>query len=142
VGKFIGDGLLAFFGAHEPNPWQAHDAAHAALAMQAALDEHNRTRIAAGDAPLRMGIGIHRGDVVAGLIGSAELQEFTVIGGAVNLASRVERATRDVGAPILVTAAVRSHLDPRFVVTALPPLAMRGVAEPVSLFRLDGFAAS
>lgn len=142
VGKFIGDGLLVLFGAHEPNPWQANDAAHAALAMQAALEEHNHARAAAGGSRLRLGIGIHRGPVVAGVIGSAELQEFTVIGGVVNLASRVERLTRQVDAPILLTPEVRAHLDPRFEVTALPPLAVRGVEMPVALFRLDGFAAA
>jgi len=137
VAKFIGDGLMAVFGAHEPNPWQSNDAAHAALAMQAAIGEQNRERAAAGLPELRMGIGIHRGSVVAGVIGSAELQEFTVIGAAVNLASRVERLTRSEQAPILLTAAVRAHLDPRFVLVALPPLAVRGMSEPVETFRLD-----
>jgi adenylate cyclase len=128
---------MAVFGAHEPNPWQSNDAARAALAMQAAIGEQNRERVVAGLPELRMGIGIHRGSVVAGVIGSAELQEFTVIGAAVNLAARVERLTRTEQAPILITAAVRSHLDPRFAVVPLPPLAVRGVAEPVETFRLD-----
>lgn len=139
IAKFIGDGFMALFGAHEPNPWQSNDAAHAALAMQAAVEEQNRERAASGLPTLRMGIGIHRGSVVAGVIGSAELQEFTVIGSAVNLASRVERLTRPEQAAILLTAEVRAHLDPRFALQALPPLAVRGVDEPVTAFRLDGF---
>jgi adenylate cyclase len=140
VGKFIGDGLLALFGAHEPNPWQANDAAHAALAMQRAVDAHNRELAEAGLPVLRMGVGIHRGAVVAGMIGSAELQEFTVIGAAVNLAARVERLTRIHGAPVLLTAELREHLDPRFVVRALPPAAVRGVGDPIVTFALEGFA--
>jgi adenylate cyclase len=140
IAKFIGDGLMALFGAHEPNPWQANDAARAALAMQRAVEEQNHERAAAGLPALRMGIGIHRGVVVAGVIGSAELQEFTAIGAAVNLASRVERLTRTEQATILLTAEVRGHLDPRFTVHPLPPLAVRGVGEPVATFRLDGFA--
>lgn len=139
VAKFIGDGFMALFGAHEPNPWQSNDAAHAALAMQAAVEEGNQERAASGLPTLRMGIGIHRGSVVAGVIGSAELQEFTVIGAAVNLASRLERMTRTEGAGILLTAEVRAHLDPRFAVQPLPPLAVRGIDEPVTAFRLDGF---
>jgi adenylate cyclase len=139
ITKFIGDGLMALFGAHEPNPWQSNDAAHAALTMHAALAAHNRELAAVGLPPLAMGIGIHRGMVVAGVVGSAELQEFTVIGAVVNLASRVERLTRTEQAPILLTADVRATLDPRFVVQALPPLTVRGVAEPVATFRLDGF---
>jgi class 3 adenylate cyclase len=141
VAKFIGDGLMALFGAHEPNPWQASDAAHAALAMQAAVDEHNAALATRGLAPLRMGIGIHRGVAIAGVIGSAELQEFTVIGTAVNLAARVERLTRMHGVPVLLTAAVRAHLDPRFVVRELPANPVRGMAEPVTTFSLEGFAA-
>jgi len=139
VAKFIGDGLMALFGAHEPNPWQSNDAAHAALAMQAAVEEQNRVRASAGLPVLRMGVGIHRGSGVAGVIGSAELQEFTVIGAAVNLASRIERMTRTEHAAVLLTAEVHAHLDPRFAVQALPPLAVRGVDEPVAVFRLTGF---
>jgi hypothetical protein len=86
--------------------------------------------VAAGLPALGMGIGIHRGFVVAGIVGSAELQEFTVIGAAVNLASRVERLTRSEHAAILLTENVRTHLDPRFALRPLPPLAVRGVDEP------------
>jgi adenylate cyclase len=138
VAKFIGDGLMVLFGAHQPNPWQSNDAAHAALSMQASLEAHNGDLARRGLPPLAMGIGIHRGLVVAGVIGSAELQEFTVIGGPVNLASRVERLTRTHDARILLTSAVRTHLDPRFVLRTLPPAQVRGVAEPVTLFSLEG----
>jgi adenylate cyclase len=142
IAKFLGDGLMAIFGAHEPNPWQSNDAAHAALAMQQAVEEQNVQRSAAGLPALRMGIGVHRGNVVAGVIGSATLLEFTVIGAAVNLASRVEGLTRTQNAAILLTAEVRAHLDPRFAVKALAPVAVRGVDHPVTVFRLDGFATT
>jgi adenylate cyclase len=138
VAKFIGDGLLALFGAHQSNPWQSNDAAHAALAMQAGLEAHNAELARRGLPALAMGIGIHRGLVIAGVIGSAELQEFTVIGGPVNLASRVERLTRTHDARVLLTSEVRAHLDPRFVLRALPPARVRGVAEPVTIFSLEG----
>jgi adenylate cyclase len=94
VAKFIGDGLLALFGALEPNPWQTSDAVHAALAMRAALAELNSRLDGDGLAPLAAGIGIHRGLVVAGVMGSAELMEYGVIGSTVNVAARVERLTR------------------------------------------------
>ena len=137
VSKFIGDGLMALFGAHQPNPWQVNDAVHAALAMQHALAEHNAAR---GGTPLRVGIGIHTGPAVAGLLGSQALMEFTVIGGTVNLASRVEGLTRTHGAGILVTDAVRARLDPRFTLVAMPPTAVRGVDEPVTTWMVTGFA--
>lgn len=135
VSKFIGDGLMAVFGAHAPNPWQVDDAVHAALAMQAALAEHN----AAGGPALRVGIGIHRGPAVAGVLGSRALMEFTVIGGTVNLAARVESLTRAHDAGILVTDAVRARLDPRFRLQAMPPTPVRGVAEPVATWAVLGW---
>ena len=139
VAKFIGDGLMALFGAHEPNPWQVNDAVHAALAMQAALAAYNRELAARGLPQLRLGIGIHCGAAIAGVIGSHELMEFTVIGQTVNLASRIERLTRvhDVG--VLVSAAARERLDPRFALQAMPAREVRGVSEPVPTFAVMGF---
>ncbi|MBX3023712.1 adenylate/guanylate cyclase domain-containing protein [bacterium] len=139
VSKFIGDGLMAVFGAHAPNPWQVNDAVHAALAMQAALAEHNAARAAAGGPALRVGIGIHSGPAVAGVLGGRALMEFTVIGGTVNLAARVESLTRVHDAGILVTDAVRARLDPRFRLQAMAPTAVRGVAEPVATWAVLGW---
>src|SRR5207247_10589883 len=94
VAQVIGDGILALCGALEANPWQTNDAAHAALAMRAALADYNAALGGEGLPALAMGVGIHRGTVVAGVIGSAELVEYGVIGSAVNLASRVQALTR------------------------------------------------
>ncbi|HSP99489.1 MAG TPA: adenylate/guanylate cyclase domain-containing protein [Candidatus Dormibacteraeota bacterium] len=139
VSKFIGDGMMAVFGAHAPNPWQVNDAVHAALAMQQALADHNAARAAAGGPPLRVGIGVHTGPAVAGILGSQALMEFTVIGGTVNLASRVERLTRTHDAAILVTDAVRARLDPRFRLQPMPATAVRGVGEPVATWAVVGW---
>lgn len=136
VSKFIGDGLMALFGAHEPNPWQVNDAVHAALAMQRAVAEYNDAREAA---TLRVGIGIHTGPAVAGVLGNRALMEFTVVGGTVNLASRVESLTRDHDAAILVTDAVRAGLDPRFTLVAMPPADVRGIGAPVATWAVTGF---
>jgi adenylate cyclase len=138
VSKFIGDGLMALFGALELNPWQANDAVYAALAMQQALAAYN-DQLAARQLPaLRAGIGIHRGVAIAGVIGSHELLEFTVIGRTVNLAARVEGLTRVHAADILVTADVRAELDPRFLLEELPPCQVRGVSEPVVTYAVRG----
>ena len=142
VSKFIGDGILALFGALEPNPWQANDAAHAALAMQAGLSEYSRELAARGLPALRLGIGLHSGVAIAGVIGSNELMEFTVLGSNVNLASRVERLTRPHRESILVTSAVRQKLDPRFTLRELPATPVSGIAEPVVTYALDGFGES
>jgi len=138
VAKFIGDGLMALFGALEPNPWQQNDAVSAALAMQEALAAYNDDLVRRNLPPLRVGIGIHSGAAVAGVIGSNELLEFTVIGRTVNLASRVERLTRVHAADILITAEVRAGLDPRFALEELPARAVHGVAEPVVTWAVRG----
>ncbi|MGH7895206.1 MAG: adenylate/guanylate cyclase domain-containing protein [Candidatus Binatia bacterium] len=139
LGKFIGDGLLAFFGGLEPNPWQTNDALHAALAMRVALAAYNRRSQSEGLPPLAVGIGIHRGPVIAGVLGNATLMEYGVIGRTVNLAARIEELTRVHDVDILVTEAVRAHGDPRFRVRAMPAAQLKGVADAPATFALDGF---
>lgn len=140
ISTFIGDGILAFFGALESNPWQSDDAAHAALAMQRALESYNRELEAKGMPRLRIGVGLHRGVGVAGLVGSRELKEFTVVGRTVTIAARVQGLTREQPGDVLLTEDVRRHLDPRFVLRPLSPTPLRGVATPVPVYALDGFA--
>jgi adenylate cyclase len=140
VAKLLGDGFLALFGALEANPWQSNDAVGAALAMRAALVEYNATLAREGLPPLAMGIGIHRGAVVAGVLGTAELVEYGVIGSTVNVASRVEELTRTHEVDILVSEAVRAALDRRFVLRAMPPTAVPGIDAPLATFAVDGFA--
>jgi len=142
VSKFLGDGILALFGALAPNPWDADDAVRAALAMREALARYNDELRAEGLPPLAVGIGIERGPVIAGLIGSRDLMEFTVIGTVVNLASRIQGATRTRDADILVTASVRSLLDGQISLRELPPAVLKGVSEPVPIWAVEGRAAS
>ncbi len=141
VSKFIGDGLMALFGVPEANPWQANDAVHAALAMRDELARYNADLQRDGLPSLRVGIGIHRGPVVAGVVGSPALLEYTVIGNTVNVAARIEGLTRVHGVDILVSAAVHSALDPRVVVEPLPAVRVAGVSEPVATYAVKGFGA-
>jgi adenylate cyclase len=136
ISTLIGDGILAFFGALQPNPWQANDAAHAALAMRDALAAYNRELAREGLPQLAMGIGIHRGVGLAGLVGSRDLLQMTVVGTIVNVAARVEALTRDVEADILITRAVATAVDPRFTLRPLQPREVKGVSEPVETFAL------
>jgi class 3 adenylate cyclase len=140
VAKFIGDGILALFGALEPNPWQTNDAVRAALAMRAALADYNEELAADGLPALAVGIGIHRGVVVTGVMGSAELIEYGVIGSVVNVASRVERLTRTHDVDVLVSDAAREALDKRFRLRAMPGVEVKGVAAPLVTFAVEGFA--
>ncbi len=139
VSKFIGDGILAFFGALAPNPWQSNDAVHAALAMREALAAYNRELVAEGLPALAAGIGIERGVGIAGLVGSRHLKEFTVVGRTVNVAARVQDLTRQYEVDIIVTQSIASGLDPRFRLRPLPPTPVKGVAEPVAIYAVEGF---
>ncbi len=140
VSKFIGDGLLAFFGALARNPWQCDDAAHAALAMRAALAEYNDELRQAGLPTLRVGIGVHSGSGIAGLVGSRDLMEFTIIGRAVNVAARVQDLTRRLDGDVIVTESLREKLDPRFQVRPLPTSSVKGVSVPLQVHAVDGYA--
>ncbi len=137
VAKFVGDGLMALFGALQHNPWQARDAVEAALAMREALVRYNAATAERGLPPLEFGVGIHRGVAVAGVIGSREWMEYTVIGDTVNVASRVERLTRVHGTDLLVTEEVRAALDGRFRLRAMPPVPVRGKSEPIRTYAVE-----
>ncbi len=139
LAKFIGDGLLALFGALEPNPWQTNDALHAALAMRQALAEYNEASRRHGLPALAFGIGIHRGPVVAGVLGTADVKEYGVIGRTVNMAARVEELTRTHQVDVLVTDAVREACDQRFLLRAMPLAQVKGIADPIATFALDRF---
>lgn len=137
VSRIMGDGLMALFGALDKNAWQAADAVRAALAMRAALDDLNREIEARGLPRLRFGVGINRGDVLAAVVGSNEMMEFTVMGDAVNVAARVEALTRLHGVDILVTESVREKLDERFRLRAFPAAPIKGKAEPLPTWAVD-----
>jgi len=136
ISTLIGDGILALFGAIEANPWQTDDAARAALAMRAELAAYNAELAGEGLPKLALGVGVHRGSGIAGLVGSPELMQFTVVGTVVSVAARVQTLTREHGVDILVTSDAQRALDPRFAVRALPPRALKGISEPVATFAL------
>jgi adenylate cyclase len=88
VDKFIGDAILAVFGSPDPDPEHHRQALHAALAMQEAVQKLNAARKERNQPTCEIGIGVHSGDVLHGFVGTQERLEFTVVGDAVNRASR------------------------------------------------------
>ena len=103
VDKYIGDAIMAVFGVPSGHPDDAARAIRAAERMRVALHRHNGDRAARGLPPLAHGVGVHYGAMVAGNIGTAERMQYTVIGDAVNLASRLESATKDTHVELLVS---------------------------------------
>jgi len=140
VSTFLGDGLLAYFGALQPNPWQCDDAVRAALAMRAAMSEYNVELAREGLPPLAVGIGIHRGPGLAGLVGSRERKEYAFVGRAVNVAARVQALTRIHQVDILVTEELRAELDTGFALAPMPAELVKGLAEPVVTYAVCGSA--
>jgi class 3 adenylate cyclase len=138
VTELTGDGILALFGALEPNPWQAQDAVLGALAMREALRRYNETLRARALPALELGIGIHRGEVVAGVMGNEELSKFGVVGDTINVAARVERLTRDLSVDVLITEEVRRELDGRFQIRVMPALPVKGKPEPIVTYLVEG----
>jgi class 3 adenylate cyclase len=128
IDKFVGDGLLAVFGAPEPFSDHADRAVRAACGMATTINSSD-------DPPLKIGVGVNSGRVVAGSIGGAGRLNFSVIGDAVNVAARVEAATREIEADVLITETTARQLGSGIEVVACGEHDLRGIDEPVALFR-------
>jgi len=133
VDKFMGDGMLAVFGATDPAPDHAQRALKAVRRIRAVLDEQNRTR---ANGRLRVGMGIHSGTVVAGCMGGGSRLEFTVIGDAVNTTSRLEAMTKDKGVDVLVSEETVSRV-PEIKFKDLGVVAVRGRQKELRIFTLE-----
>lgn len=134
--KFMGDGVLSVFPISAPQDRadRCRDAAMAAHTVLVALAALNETRAITGKSKLDIGIGINAGQVSYGNIGSQGRLDFTVLGGAVNLASRVEALTKTVGDRVLATASVANHASDLFAARGRHEV--RGFNSPIELFGL------
>jgi adenylate cyclase len=137
VGKFMGDGLLAFWGVPDRQADHATLAVKAARDMRRVLVELNRDRERDGSPPIRIGIGIHTGPVAAGMLGGELQSEYTVIGDAVNVASRIEGLTKDHGVDVLLSETTYAQLGNGARTRRLAEDTIRGRKEPVVLYALE-----
>lgn len=134
--KFIGDGLLAIFPLSQPNA--CANLLHAVTEARQAMVALNERNSATSRAPLNYGIGVHVGDVMYGNIGSSTRLDFTVIGPAVNMASRLEALTKQLGKTVLLSRAFAELVEREFELERVGEYEVRGFSEAIELFAYQG----
>ncbi len=129
--KYIGDALMALFGAPFSDPRDADNALSTACRMMQRLHEFNARRKAEGHAEIIIGIGINTGEVIAGNIGSEKRMDYTVIGDGVNLAARMESANKYYGTRILISENTRAAMQRETLLREIDRIRVKGKAQPV-----------
>lgn len=138
--KFIGDAIMAIFGAPLAVPNHAEQACRAALAMIAELEKLQAKWVGEGREPFRIGIGINTGEMVVGNLGSEQVFAYTVVGDAVNLGSRLESLTKEFGTPILISEATYEAVKHVLPGRHLGQVKVKGKEIPVNIYALEGAA--
>jgi adenylate cyclase len=132
--KYIGDGLMALFGAPKAHSDDAQNALRAAVAMQEEMRMLNEELIADGFAPIEIGIGLHTGEAIIGYVGSEKRSEYTAIGDTVNLAARLESIA--LPKQILISEATAQASKELFPLISRPPITVKNRVQPVTLFEV------
>jgi class 3 adenylate cyclase len=143
IDKYIGDSVMAFWGAPMEQPDHARRAARACLAAVRSLAEDNRRRTAVGQPAIRIRAGLHSGPVIVGNIGAPGRINYTLIGDTVNAAQRIEQLGKahmeeNETAVILVSGETAALLEPAFELQAVQELVLRGRREPTRIMKLIG----
>ena len=139
VDKFIGDAIMAVWGAPKATDRDPQNAVRAALEMRKALAVLNEKRLARGHVPIKIGMGVHRGEAISGTIGSQERMEYTVIGDTVNQASRIEASTKSFGTDLLLSNDLAEFTAADFIMEEAGSVEVKGKSEPLKLFKVRGF---
>ena len=134
--KFLGDAVMAVYGAPISSGRDPQNAVYSAVTMVALVDALNARRRRRGEADLRLGIGIATGEVVAGTIGSPKRMDYTVIGDSVNLAARLQQVTKLYQVGIVVCEATAAALPEEATVRELDRIRVRGRQQPVKVFQV------
>lgn len=138
VNDFIGDGILAIFGAPTDDPDHAWHATTTALEMHAALLKLNQHWEGDGGIPLAMGVAVHTGEVFAGNMGSPRRKKYTVMGDTVNTVARMEGLNREFATQVLMSGATLALVKDRVIIQDRGTVMVKGKTQPVELFELLG----
>lgn len=138
INEFLGDGILVFFGAPSPCPEHARKALLCALAMQAAIVDVNRALAGWNYPKLEMGIGVNTGDAVVGNVGSEQRAKYGAVGGAVNLAYRIESYT--MGGDVLASEATVRAAGPGVQLRGSAQCFPKGSLGPLQIYSIGGLA--
>ena len=136
VDKFVGDMVMALYGAPLDDEDHAEHAVQTALAMISTLQEMNQEWARDGKPQLDIGIGVNTGDMIAGNVGSDTIMSYTVIGDAVNLGARLESLNKDYGTRIIISEATRQRLKGRYDIHPLGDVIVKGKSRPVAIFEV------
>lgn len=142
VNQMVGDGLMAIFGAPLAHEDHRERAVRAALQMKELIEQYDQERQALQKAPIRVGIGIASGEVIAGFTGTQRRATYTCVGDTVNLAARLESHTKTVGQPILIDENTRAGLSPDFSVEDQGTVELKGKTHGVHIFSVNPMASS
>ncbi len=136
VDKFVGDMIMALYGAPLDDDGHAEHAVQTALAMITTLQEMNAEWAAQGKPQLDIGIGINTGEMIAGNVGSETIMSYTVIGDAVNLGARLESLNKEYGTRIIISEATRQALKGRYDIHPLGDVIVKGKSQPVAIYEV------
>ncbi len=137
--KFIGDAIMAIFGTPLPHDDDEDRAVRAALDMLRGLAKYNERRASEGKRPVDIGIGLNTDNIVSGNIGSPKRMDYTVIGDGVNLASRLESATKQYGAKLLISEFTKARLKGTYRMREVDKVIVKGKTQPVAVFEVVDF---
>lgn len=142
VDKFIGDAIMAVWGAPRTFEKDSFNAVKACLEMRQELASLNEKRIEREQPPIQIGMGLHAGQAISGTIGSEERMEYTVIGNTVNTASRIEASTKAFGADLLITEEVVIKAGDHFAYELAGTAEVKGRTDAIKMFKVKGFKDS
>ena len=139
VDKFIGDAIMAVWGAPKSSDKDAFNAVRACLEMRKGLEELNHKRMERGQPPIMIGMGLHAGPAISGTIGSDERMEYTVIGNTVNTSSRIEASTKAFGADLLITDDVLVQVGEEYKVEYAGAAEVKGRSDAIKMYKVRGY---